>query len=435
MYEIIISSPWQIADIVIYYITVTLILMMALFLNMKPKLSEVVICVLMGLFNITTLFFVKQDLLFQTLCITIALWVCVLILFTKRHLMENLISGCMAFTLVVSYTLIVNLINATRHLHGRVGSSLMLLSVFSLIALIYVLLFTKKTTMFKENGIVTFFTVEEKKLRYNRYALTGVFLLTNIFTMITIYVASSGTKSYDYYIYMVLSIVLGYMFLYQLKVIVEYGVLQDDHIRSVKYSDDLEEFMKIIRGQRHDFNLHLYALKSLIDNKQYEECNKYIKTISDSSEKINEILPLKNSVFAAMLNGFREIAKGYNIELNIEVLYSMEDTNITTYDLNVILGNLIQNAIDEINIKNLESDIDILITKEVNMTVLEVSNRYQGLIDLEQIFSKNFTTKKHHDGIGLKNALRIVSKNNGILYPEIDEDVIKFIVKIPNKIN
>lgn len=113
----------------------------------------------------------------------------------------------------------------------------------------------------------------------------------------------------------------------------------------------------------------------------------------------------------------------------------MQDLAVTPYDLNRILGNLIQNAIDEIRRnKDNQYGIQLQISKADNMTVIDISNRFDPLVqNVNRMFNDKYTTKRRHDGIGLNTILRITESYGGMIYPEIHDDIIHFILRLPNK--
>nr|WP_243190580.1 GHKL domain-containing protein [Clostridium gallinarum] len=101
--------------------------------------------------------------------------------------------------------------------------------------------------------------------------------------------------------------------------------------------------------------------------------------------------------------------------------------------MNKILGNLIQNAIDELQNEsqnNLKIDVDI--SKERESIVLKVKNSTNSEKEcIKSIFDIGYTTKKNHEGLGLPMIQKILLKYNGVIYSEILDNEISFIVRIP----
>lgn len=107
------------------------------------------------------------------------------------------------------------------------------------------------------------------------------------------------------------------------------------------------------------------------------------------------------------------------------------------YETNKILGNLILNAIEAVD--QLEEEkryINMKIQRNDVHYILEVSNYIEdGTVEnIESIFDQGFTTKTntYNTGQGLTIVESIVMQYGGHIYPEVIEDMITFIVKIPH---
>lgn len=134
-----------------------------------------------------------------------------------------------------------------------------------------------------------------------------------------------------------------------------------------------------------------------------------------------------------MLNTFKEIAMQKGIQINYFIYDNLKSMPCSVYEMNKILGNLIQNAIDELEEKNHNNPkIDVDISKERGSIVVKVTNVTDLENDqLENIFNVGYSTKSLHEGLGLPMVQRILLKYNGIIYPEILDEEISFIVRIP----
>ncbi|WP_264848748.1 sensor histidine kinase [Clostridium omnivorum] len=201
-----------------------------------------------------------------------------------------------------------------------------------------------------------------------------------------------------------------------------------------EYQKELLALTDIIRSQRHDFNFHLQAISGMLRNEKYKDCSEYINVMVKEAQSFNEILSLQNPAVGALLNTFREIAARKGIQLQIVIYYNLDKLRCTVYETNKILGNLIQNAIDEVE-QHLDDSawIEVMILKRSGNSVFRVSNKiYENNKALKDIFNSGYSTKKSHEGIGLSTVKKIVEKYNGVVYTEIEGDIIHFIAQIPN---
>ncbi len=63
---------------------------------------------------------------------------------------------------------------------------------------------------------------------------------------------------------------------------------------------------------------------------------------------MNDMLPLHDPVVSAMINSFRGLAAQKGIELQVAISNDLDHIPCTIYEINTIIGNLIQNAVDEV---------------------------------------------------------------------------------------
>jgi hypothetical protein len=277
---------------------------------------------------------------------------------------------------------------------------------------------------------------ENQRKKFNYYLILMLFVLV-LMSFWSAYITNSINLYSSVQQYFIISFTIAFLilFIYFIKILISYAIERIEVIIDKQYQKELVNFMEIIRAQRHDFNFHLQAISGMIDNENYSECKKYISQMVGDTSKMNEVLPLYHPEVSALLNTFREIAARKKIQFQVIIYYNMEKIPCTVYEINKIIGNLIQNAIDEVE-QNLNdySCIQVTILKRSGNSVIKVSNKVNNNIDsLKKVFVSGYSTKFSHEGIGLNTVQKIASKYNGIVYPEIEGDMIHFIAQIPNR--
>lgn len=200
-----------------------------------------------------------------------------------------------------------------------------------------------------------------------------------------------------------------------------------------QYQKDVLSFYNIIRSQRHDFNFHLTSIYGLIQNQNYDSCKVYIEEMVKDAHEINEILPLHHPALGAMLSTFKGLAENKGITIHYYITDDLRKMPCSIYEMNKILGNLIQNALDEVENRNGNAvTIEVEVKRESDNIVIIVSNVTDITEDeLRKIFHIGYSSKDFHEGLGLPTVLKIVTKYNGVIYPQIMDEWIHFTVRIP----
>jgi len=200
-----------------------------------------------------------------------------------------------------------------------------------------------------------------------------------------------------------------------------------------QYQKELLSFFSMIRSQRHDFNFHLSAINGMIQKKEYAACQTYIEEIVKSATAINDLLPLHHPATAAMLSTFKEQAAAKGIAIEFIIMNDLRKCPCSVYEINKVIGNLIQNAIDEVaQLPNRDQPIYVELNAEKDQLSLVVTNEIRLKGDrLADLFQVGYSTKEQHEGLGLPAVKKIVEKYHGVIYPELDAGFISFHVSIP----
>ncbi len=207
-----------------------------------------------------------------------------------------------------------------------------------------------------------------------------------------------------------------------------------ENIIDKQYQADLLSFMQVIRSQRHDFNFHTQTIYGMIENGQFDECKDYVSSMMTTVKVTNDILPLYQPATSALLNTFREMALQKGLQMDIEIHDNLQFIASPVFETNTILGNLLQNAIDELELhpENESRVIKLLIIKRGSYNIIKVSNQcHLTPEEMSKIFMPGFTTKRAHEGLGLANALRVAEKYDGTVYPEFEGRTVHFIARLP----
>lgn len=203
-----------------------------------------------------------------------------------------------------------------------------------------------------------------------------------------------------------------------------------------QYQAELLNFMQVLRSQRHDFNFHMQTIAGMIEAGHYKDCDAYVREMVRHAQRLNDLLPITDPVVGAQINAFQELAATRQIQLQAQALCQLEHLPCTMYEINAVLGNLLQNAVDEVENKPAEERwIRLLILKRNRRYIIKVSNPCSKLPEeYDNIFHMGYSTKQSHEGVGLVTVQKIATKYGGAVYLEHDPGIVHFIVRFPEKL-
>ena len=174
----------------------------------------------------------------------------------------------------------------------------------------------------------------------------------------------------------------------------------------------IETTEKNISRIQHDYINHLIALKEIIKNNKSEELKEYFSILEEKLSVKNSFVITGNETLDGILNYKIQTIKelGADIKLSIHIPAKL---NIETFDLVVIMGNLLDNSIRAL--KNQDNGIFSLeLNYNKGILFLNIKNSYIGYINKKN--NSFMTTKLNSDGlhgIGLDNVKIIVEKYFG----------------------
>ncbi|NLI89994.1 MAG: sensor histidine kinase [Epulopiscium sp.] len=105
-----------------------------------------------------------------------------------------------------------------------------------------------------------------------------------------------------------------------------------------------------------------------------------------------------------------------------------KEINIPFFDITVVLGNLLDNAIEAVGKIEEDKYINIKLEYREGKFILEIKNSFNGVIIKEDDTICTSNLDKENHGIGLKSVKSVVEKYNGIM--EIEYDESNFSVKV-----
>lgn len=197
----------------------------------------------------------------------------------------------------------------------------------------------------------------------------------------------------------------------------------------------LEEQYSQSERLRHDLKNHIIALLGLLESKEWEKMESYLKNMEDSAGLDAGEQITGNRVVDILLYQKQKIAERKNIIWECDVqIPKMCDMN--EFDLCVLFGNILDNAVEACErlqhnerYCNQRQFINIQSGVVKKCFLLEAKNS----ADMEDKHKIGFTNKGNPEehGIGLLNISDVVHKYNGVMNIEVQNGIFTISVLVP----
>ncbi|WP_321002167.1 sensor histidine kinase [Eisenbergiella porci] len=190
------------------------------------------------------------------------------------------------------------------------------------------------------------------------------------------------------------------------------------------YSGQLEtitQTQKKIRRLRHDMVHHIMQLYSMASLNKNAEMLEYLDKMEQAMINPREHVSSGNKDIDGILNFMLEKAVSILKKVDVQVKIP-EDLHTCSFELAVILGNIIDNAIEAAR-QTEDKWLSLQITADKGILFIRVSNSYCGCIKTSG--DKLLTSKedKENHGLGLDSVKDMIKKYNGDMKITCDKNI------------
>ena len=190
-----------------------------------------------------------------------------------------------------------------------------------------------------------------------------------------------------------------------------------------------------LRFLRHDMKNHLFQIKHFLETNDMEGMYTYINDLEDNLDLTQSITYTQHEAINSILNYKLLPLRTDGVALEVDVQLP-DQLTYPIFDLNVLLGNLLDNAIEATALVTPKENqkITLKMKERFGALQLQVGNRFNS-----NIVPKNGTHKsdKINHGLGLKSVQEIVRRHHGKMWivPEKDWFEINIILYDSNPEN
>lgn len=196
------------------------------------------------------------------------------------------------------------------------------------------------------------------------------------------------------------------------------------------YYKQVEEAQAEVTALRHDLKRHLHSIVSLLQMEQYEQALEYINGIYDSTNHLTVPVSSGNRMVNIMLSRTKQQAEEADITFTTNIMIP-PTLPIENVDMCIILGNLLDNAVEACNRITGDSvrkyiNVEILFRKA--FLVISITNSFNGEYQMKGSRYESTKTGETFCGIGLSNVSTVVERYEGDM--KISHDDHAFTVSI-----
>lgn len=197
-----------------------------------------------------------------------------------------------------------------------------------------------------------------------------------------------------------------------------------------RHYDEVETMYRRMRGWRHDYHNHIQVLKVYMKNQNYEKAEAYLDALAEDLTMVDTMLKTGNVMADAILNSKLALLREKEIAVDATAIVP-RDVNISDVDMAVLIGNLLDNAMEacmqikekekrfvRIYIDIIKKQLYISVTNSMNGRAAKSGSRYK-------------TAKAGEHGFGLMRTDSIVAKYHGYINRQNEDGVFATEVMLP----
>jgi two-component system, LytTR family, sensor histidine kinase AgrC len=215
--------------------------------------------------------------------------------------------------------------------------------------------------------------------------------------------------------------------------------INENYRQQLYYMKNLEELIDRLKSERHDFNHHLGVIYGLLESGESNKAGEYASRLVKTAGGYQNLVHVPYPMVRAMLNYKLSAAKEQGIRLNLNVGIP-EGLALPEFDLTVILGNLLDNAmeacmtVDESDRTisfNMSYKPDYLIIQTENPIIqtenpiIQKKNPVSGASKPQNGSRRTTKHDAENHGYGLRNIEFLAQKHNGFLKTARENGVFK----------
>ncbi|MCL2774553.1 MAG: GHKL domain-containing protein [Oscillospiraceae bacterium] len=199
----------------------------------------------------------------------------------------------------------------------------------------------------------------------------------------------------------------------------------------IKHYDEVQNIYSQMRGWRHDYHNHIQAMKAFLTAGNTDEHLEYLGKLDADLTSVDTVIKTGNVMVDAILNSKLSLASSKKIKIITKVAVPQK-LKVSEIDLCVIIGNLLDNAIEacmKLPDKN-NRFIRVFFGTHKSMLYIGVFNTAGD--EIKKIGKTYISTKElPFHGLGLMRIDRIAAKYGGFVNRQNEKGVFATEIMLP----
>ncbi|MGL4522399.1 MAG: sensor histidine kinase [Bacilli bacterium] len=208
----------------------------------------------------------------------------------------------------------------------------------------------------------------------------------------------------------------------------EKQILEQQTIAYEQQAAIISQSTATIQSLQHDMKNHLYILQKMYEHKQTTEIQPYLTMLINEIDS-DALCKTNNFIVDSIINFKLRQCQCPDVKLTLNI-FVPEKLALPAYDINVILSNLLDNAITAM-MKSEAKTLDLSISYRLGNLIILCDNSFIGNLNVHA--GKLKTTKQNdkNHGLGLANIYKIVDKHSGQIHISYTKEYFSTSIVIP----
>lgn len=198
----------------------------------------------------------------------------------------------------------------------------------------------------------------------------------------------------------------------------------------VKHYEEVQNIYREMRGWKHDYHNHIQTMKAYRKLNEDAKLDEYLDDLDDNLTNVDTLIKSGNVMVDAILNSKLSLAGSRKININAKAAVP-SDLSISEIDLCIILGNLLDNAMEACLKLTNEEDRHMRVYIDIKRDQLYISVTNTSAGNAHKQDGRYLSSKGVNHGFGLMRVDRLIDKYGGYIKRRDEEGAFSTEILLP----